>query len=176
MPNLSEGWALIIGTVLGAFISIFGIVLTMIFNERQRKADSQDRFFYEVYPKRLAIYEEALKELNAMIESGESLGGPGLTREAAIDKIAKDTHFLNNLLARLRVLGSPACRSIFETVISKSHDFCVDLEKGHYVPLMLGGWAITIKDVLDKFIQVIREDIGGNSLDITIRGHFATKK
>ncbi|MDR0759678.1 MAG: hypothetical protein LBF74_06155 [Treponema sp.] len=172
MPNLSEGWAIVIASGL----TVLGMMFVQNSNTKQREKDSRERFFYEIYPKRLALYEEVIKELQAMIESGESLTGPGLTQEAVIGKITKDTHFLINLLARLGVFGNPNSRGIFETVISKAHDFCIDLKNGDYVPLMLGGWIITIKETLDKFVQFVREDIGGNSVEITVRGHFAAKK
>jgi hypothetical protein len=164
------------GVVIAAVFTVAGMVFVQISNNKQREKDSRERFFYEIYPKRLALYEEVIKKLQAMIESGESLTGPGLTKEAVIGKITKDTHSLINLLARLRIFGNPNSRGIFETVISKAHDFCIDLENGHYVPLMLGGWITTIKETLDKFVQFVREDIGGNSVEITIRGHLAAKK
>jgi hypothetical protein len=97
MPDLPEGLAV----VFAALITVAGMVFVQNSNNKQREKDSQERFFYEIYPKRLALYEEIIKELQAMLESGESLMRPDLTKEAVIGKITKDTHALINLLARL---------------------------------------------------------------------------
>jgi hypothetical protein len=176
MPNVTEGWAI----VIAAFISVAGMVLTQFFNwlqnRSQRKQDSLERFFYEVYLKRITLYEDITKELEAIIESGQSLFGPDLTREAVADKISKDTHSLDTLLSRLKIFGSRSTIRIFIALLDKAHDIYTDLKQGHYFPLLLGGWNETVRETLFKFVQLVREEGGSTIIDSSIKKYLSIEK
>jgi hypothetical protein len=178
MPDLSEGWAIIIAAGIGAFFTVFGMVLVQILNncsnKQQRETDSKERFFYEVYPKRLAVYDEAIKKLEAIIESGQSLMKPSLlTNETARDRISQDKHLLNDLFTRIRMFGSAYTIVIFKNLLFKADDTLADIYKaGDYCGVIFGRWINTVRIILQDFIQAIREDAGSNFVDKTIRVYF----
>jgi hypothetical protein len=180
MPNSSNEWTTVIGAGISAFFTVLGMILVQILNnrsnKRQREIDSKERFFYEVYPKRITLYEEIIKELGAIIESGQSLMGPDLTREACVKKISKDTHSLNNLLARIRIFGSSPISKIFEGLLAMAHNSLSHLNKGHYHVLMLSGWIITVQETLDNFVRLVQKDAGYSIIDVTIKRYLSIAK
>jgi hypothetical protein len=113
-------------TVQAAIITVGGMVftfvITLFFNSCQRKKDSKERFFYEVYPKRLAVYEEVIKELDAMYKTGESLQNLELTKDIAVKKVSEDKHILNFLFSKLTIYGSIHSRLIIVCLLSTSED------------------------------------------------------
>jgi hypothetical protein len=104
MPNLSEGWAI----VIAAIISVGGMVLIQFFNWLQRKADFEDKYFFEVYSKRLAVYEDVIKELGALGKPVEAL--VQMSDKDFSAKLIQAIHTLNGLLVRLDLYGSPGSR------------------------------------------------------------------
>jgi hypothetical protein len=104
MPNLTEGWAI----VIAAGISVGGMALTQFFNWLQRKADFTDKYFFDAYNRRLAVYEDVIRELGALGKPEETL-----VQMSAGDfstKLMQAVHTLNGLLVRLDLYGSPGSR------------------------------------------------------------------
>jgi hypothetical protein len=177
MPNLTDP------AVFSAFIGIGGIVVIEIIHhvsdKFHRKADSLDRFFYEVYPKRLDVYKDVINTLEAMIESGESLMKPSLlTKEAARDRISQDKHLLMDLLTRIRMFGSGRTIILLADPAFKTNsDALADIYKaGNYCGVILGRWIKFVNDTLQDFIQAVREDAGSNFVDKTIQFYFSKTK
>jgi hypothetical protein len=172
MPE-SESVAIIISSI----ITVGGMVLIQFFVYLQGKAGSRERFFYEVFPKRLALYEEAIKELEAMIERGKSLIGPSLTKEAAWDRISKDVHSLKDLLTRIRIFGSVRTMTIFTSFLVNTHDVRANFDKtADYYGVNLGIWIDAIREMLEEFIQAVRKDTGGNFVDRIMKAYFTKTK
>jgi hypothetical protein len=116
---MSEGIALIIS----AIITVGGMVLVQFFSHLQRKADSRDRFFYEVYPRRLMVYEEVLNELGTMGNPDEVF-----FKTNPLDfstKIMQSIHTLNGLLLRLHLYGSSDSTGILNLLIVKLNSMLV---------------------------------------------------
>jgi hypothetical protein len=146
-------------------------------NHFQRKKDTSERAFYEVYPKRLAVYDTAIKELETIIESGESLMNLNLTKEAARDKISKDIHALIALFTRIRMFASAQTIVIFTILILEARNELATLYKaGDYVGVHLGRWIDTVRKTLEDFIQTVRKDTGGTFVDKIIRVYFPDTK
>lgn len=171
MPNMTEGLAI----VIAAFISVAGMVFVQISNNHQRKIDSRERLFYEVYPKRLALYEEIINKLEAIIESeGTLMKARLLTKEVAMDRISKNTHLLNNLFTRIKMFGSVQITVIFFNLIIESNNALTELYKtDDHAGVIFGGWIETVWEKKEKFIQLIRKDSGANLVERTIKAYFA---
>ena len=109
-----------IAIVIAAFISVAGIVLTQWFNYRQRKDDSKERFIYEIYPRRLALYEEVIRTLEAI----------GMPKKVLVEmppvelqeKLFGDRHTLLTLSSRLNIYGSAEARKILNSLMEKMRD------------------------------------------------------
>jgi hypothetical protein len=57
---MCEETAIIIAAILGPAITLF---ISEFFRYRHAKREREERFFYELYPKRLNLYEEIVKEI-----------------------------------------------------------------------------------------------------------------
>jgi hypothetical protein len=177
MPDLSEGLAIIIGTIIGAFITALGSIINRRLNKRQREEDSRERFFYEVYPKRLAVYEEVIKELETMKKSGESLISPRLTRDAARGKVYKDIYSLNALYARIRMYGSAKTLLFFTHLIFTAEKIPARLREADAFPGgVFGQWIGAVNETLEDIIQNTRGDAGSNLVDEFITKHYEIKE
>ena len=88
--------------IVGAVVGIFGSILK---DWIQRKSLMRERFFYEVYPKRIELYQETIKELQSMmkIDIEEYMDMTGIM---ASEKCIACLHTLTPLIARLRLFGS----------------------------------------------------------------------
>ena len=109
-----------IDIVIAAFISVGGIVLTQWFNYRERKDDSKERFFYEIYQRRLALYEEVIKTLTDMGKPGDYL--LKMTLRELNNKLIGDSHTLLALTSRLWIYGSPEARGILNLPMAAIRD------------------------------------------------------
>jgi hypothetical protein len=120
---LTEGLAIIIGTVLGAFISTLGVVLNLIFSERQRKADFKEKMYFEGFHRRIAVYENVLNTLSRMRTNKELPRGISLNDIKA--KYHVYTHVLNILEVKLSLFGSPASVKIIRLLKEQLDDALV---------------------------------------------------
>jgi hypothetical protein len=71
--------AVILSAVIGAGVSLLTIVITRLFDFRSERKKETERFFYEIYTRRLALYEEILTQVWRFTEATlgdvfESLG------------------------------------------------------------------------------------------------------
>jgi hypothetical protein len=55
--------AMILSAVIGAGVSLLTIVITRLFDFRSARKKEKERFFYEIYTRRLALYEEILTQV-----------------------------------------------------------------------------------------------------------------
>jgi hypothetical protein len=145
---------------------IAGIILTQIFNYFQRRADSKERFFYEVYPKRIAVYEDAIKELAAMSKRDGDILNQHLPREAVLKIIEDDLHTLDGLRARIDFYGSPAARSIIGILrVDVGSQFgTVALEPDNFVHECIALLDI-VDDARNHFLEITRKETGANLVD-----------
>jgi hypothetical protein len=166
-----------IAIVIAAIISIGGMVFVQISNNRQREKDAQERFFYEVFPKRIALYEEVIRALETMIESGEFLiKTSSATEKSARDEISKDKHILNALLTRIQIFGSTHTMLILVTLIYEADKSIKRLyDEKVLLGFAFGGWIETVRDKLGDFILSIRKDTGVNLVDRIVHCFCGTK-
>ena len=118
---MSDARAIIIAAFISAVTAVGGMLASIVSNqrsnERQRKNDSDERFFYEMYQRRLALYEEITKILAAMGKPKDEIikMSPG----RFYDKVLNDYYTLITLINRLRMYGSPGTRKIL--LMAKTH-------------------------------------------------------
>jgi len=145
---------------------IAGIVLTQIFNYFQRRADSKERFFYEVYPKRIAVYEDAIKELEVMARKDRDVLNPNLRKEAVLKMIEDDLHTLDGLRARIDFYGSPAARSIIGIlrVDAGSQLAAIASESDNFFRECVAFLDI-VNDARNQFLEFTRKETGANLVD-----------
>jgi hypothetical protein len=159
MPNLPEGWAVVIGTVLGSLIAIFGVILTLSSNRRQRKADFQERLYFEGLHKRIAVYEDVLNTLSRMKTNKK------LPRDISLNglkvKFHVYTHALEIFEARLSLFGSPASIEIIRSLRDGLCDALVidgDPDNDTYARDVRTGFMGCIFKARLKFAESIRTE------------------
>jgi hypothetical protein len=110
---MSEG----IAVIIAAGISVGGMVITVLanvfVNYFARKADAEEKFFYDVYQRRLALYEDVMKELQAMqeVDIKKIIAiSPVEISEMTIGKLKT----LETLVARLTIFGSANSKKLLE--------------------------------------------------------------
>jgi hypothetical protein len=105
---------LIISVVVAFFGTAFGFSLSILKDRMQRKASAEERFFYEIFPKRLAVYDNVIKEFHAMmefdLEKMQTMRGIDVS-----EQIIAHLHKLNFLTANLRLFGSRETVSLMVT-------------------------------------------------------------
>jgi hypothetical protein len=155
MPNLSDGWAI----VIAAFISVGGIVLTMLFNWFHRKADFEEKLYFEGFQRRIAVYEDVISMLSMMTTNKEfpvNISG----REVRV-KMSNYAHMLDTLIVRLSLLGSPASIKILHLFRFQLYDFIdddIDLDDVTYASHVYAGLRNAIKNVLSEFTESARTE------------------
>jgi hypothetical protein len=167
---MNEGIAIIIA----AGISVGGMVVTtlanLFVNYSIRKADVKEKFFYEVYPKRIAVYEDVVKELMLMGRKDRDILNPHLAKAFVLKKVEDDLHTLDGLRARLDLYGSPAARNILNTlrVDAGSHFQAVALEADNFIHECVALLDV-VNDARNQFLEFIRKETGAELVDMGIK-------
>ena len=171
---MTEGIAIVIAAVItvgGMFGSNF---LHSRSNERQRRKDSKERFFYEIYQRRLALYEDVIKTLDAMGRTEADLFK--MSKQDFSDKVLCDFHKLIVLSNRLVIYGSPGAREIISTAISETKvihkDLSVDFtneiivlsDASNMTPIryVMEAFILLVNRALTKFAKFICAETGAD--------------
>jgi len=163
-----------VGVIVGAIIGFLGSALN---NWIQTESMAKERFFYEIYPKRIELYEEIIKELQSMmkLDFKEHIHMTGIK---ASEKCLAWLHILNPLIARIRLFGSG---NAFE-VLAKFRDLLLGLQT-KYLEMPTVGDADNasilcgvVELTLNGFTLVIEEEAGANFVDETLKKFKKTKK
>jgi len=167
---MSEETAIIIAAVISSVITVGGMFASIVYNarynKRQRKYDSKEKFFYEVYPRRVAVYEDVIRELMLMGRNDRDILNPSLAKAVVLKMIEDDLHTLDGLRARLELYGSPAARNIidilrvdagghFRTIASETDNFV------HERVVLLD----VIKNARNQFLEFTRKETGTDLID-----------
>jgi hypothetical protein len=172
MPNTNVITAIITSGAT-AISAIIGMALTRYFNLRQSEADRdaafEDRYFYEAYHNRIAIYNDVITVLSNMI-SGDKLSldtDSDLFRE--IDGYFHDIEFL---LTRLTLFGSPGSIKIISSLLPNIRDIRqnknIDARSVIYIPSIRLVFIDMIRDALSHFSETIRAETGTHIVDKSI--------
>jgi hypothetical protein len=63
---MNEGTAIVIAAILSPVLTLF---ISELFRYLRSRAEKEDRFFYKVYPKRLELYEDIIRETNYLADT-----------------------------------------------------------------------------------------------------------
>jgi hypothetical protein len=153
--------------VVAAVITVVGMlatfVFTLIFNGCQRKEDSKERFFYEIYQRRLALYDDVCKTLTDMGRPKEELLHMSV-REFG-NKVIGDSHTLVALTNRLSIYGSPAARQILNAPILEMNEILRKNILVHFANISgseIVNSAVNsalFANVLDSFILLVNKSL-----------------
>jgi hypothetical protein len=109
---LKEGQnTMLTDTVSSALIGVGGVVIAVIANLVgnlvYRRTDFEDKRFFEAYSRRLAVYEDVIKELASMMDKHNAGTVHVLSGIDMSNIIIESLHTLNILISRLCLYGSP---------------------------------------------------------------------
>jgi hypothetical protein len=179
MPNMTEGWAI----VIAAFISVGGIVITvitnLIFNSRQINTGKKERLFYEIYAKRLAVYEDVINILDEMGNDESSFLQINITDEEVFKKINDGMHTLWTLHSRLTLYGSTRSRAAIDLFLVEGHSMLCEFYDGSQERgIAIAQWFSTIKEKLVDFTDIVSGETKTKLIDRIIDeyGDFISKK
>jgi hypothetical protein len=106
MPDLTN--PNITPALIGVGGVVFTVIANLVFNLFYRKFDFENRYFFEAYNRRLAVYEDVIKELGALGKPAEAL--VQMSAGDFASKLIQAVHTLNGLLVRLDLYGSSGSR------------------------------------------------------------------
>jgi hypothetical protein len=157
--NSSDGWAI----VLAAVITVGGMVFTQLFNWIQnwfqRKADFQEKLYFEGLQRRFAIYEDVLNTLSRM-RTNEELPWNISLNDLKV-KFSDYTHTLDTLIVRLSLFGSPASVEILRSFRDRIYDALVidgDVATVTYARDVRAGLMGFIWKALSEFTECVRTE------------------
>ena len=152
----------VITAASGAIIGfLFGLIKDLI----QRKADTEERFFYEVYPKRLEVYEDVVKELEIMGKNEGFFSNPSMKMADILKKVEDDIHILDGLRARLDLYGSPAARNIISMLRVEMGGLLNDIPASDYFGQISVAFFNAVKDAHNTFLEFVRKEAGADLVD-----------
>lgn len=149
---MNEAHAIIIASIITVGGMLANFIINLFVNKSQRKEDSKERFFYEMYQRRLVLYEDVFKTL-------ETIGKPenyilGMTADEFGSLAVVYYQTIMTLINRLRVFGSKETKDVLETAKT---ELAVLLQNDLKIArgIITGNFII---DVIDKLKAVVTFD------------------
>jgi hypothetical protein len=176
---------IIFTTVISSAVAVGIMFATFVHNshsnERQRKYESRERFFYEIYQRRLALYEEVIKTLIVMGKPEADLHK--ISKQAFCDKVVGDFHTLLTLSNRLFIYGSPGARDVLLESIAQIKEINKELQCGPSVEIeilsgnlnktpiayIIDSFILLVNDSLNKFSKSVRDETKTDFVDKRIK-------
>jgi hypothetical protein len=109
---MDDANAIIIASLITVGGMLANFIINLFINRHQRKEDSKEQFFYEMYQKRITLYEDAFKALDAMGKPEESILGMSPDKFGSKALVYYQT--LLTLINRLCIFGSQETKNILE--------------------------------------------------------------
>jgi len=103
---MSTETAMIVSSAIAVVAALLTLLLTKIFGVRAAKKKEQERFFYEIYGRRLALYRKILKQAHLFFNKTFSFSASG-TFDSSMDIAVITTSFIE-LSDRGAMVASPA--------------------------------------------------------------------
>jgi hypothetical protein len=141
-------------------IAVGGVVITaianLIFNSRQINISKKERLFYEIYAKRLAVYEDVINVLDEMGNDEFSFLQVDITNEDVFKKINDGMHTLWILHSRLTLYGSTRARAVIDLFLLEGHSMLSEFYNGFQERGITGAqWFSIIKEKLVDFTDIV---------------------
>jgi hypothetical protein len=166
--------------VISSIITVGGMLVTFFLTLfLQMKVQAKERFFYEVFPKRLAVYEDVIKELNSMISPDELTVNINMVinpdklfvNMSTADMIRRHqeyTHTLTLLISRISIYGSLISERILQRLFLRMRQRPFDVFHFEDVSARQEIWGTfrsLIRSTLTEFTESIREETGTYLVD-----------
>jgi hypothetical protein len=156
--------------IVSAMISVGGVVVATVanlfYNAWYRKADFNERCFFEAYKRRLAVYEDIVRELNSMKDPNILIRS--ISAREVRDKIFTEyIHTLGILTVRLCLYGSLGSRKLFHSFIVQMRALPFDEDViepqagAHYRAVLLNF----LENALNEFTEFVSGETGNNLVD-----------
>jgi hypothetical protein len=158
--------------VLGVGGVVFTVIANMVFTLIYQRIDFKNKRFFETHSRRLAVYEDVIKELAFMMEK-QNLGTIHRLSAVAMSQIIIESlHTLNVLISRLWLYGSPGSvepvRSLYKQMFplqSLALDV-PDQAVGHTeISEVFVGYMSCVDDALGSFRDLVSAETGKNLVD-----------
>jgi hypothetical protein len=154
-------------------VSVIGaVIVTFILEQCRKNGDFKRMIRHEAYQKRLALYEEIIKELSAAIKAEDVI--LQMNTEDFNVKVTELQHTLLTFINRLHIYGSPRSVELLKILISKLRNPTIDR-----IPVYLVGGSqyhksllLRIDLFLTEFAKMVREEMGVDFIDKEITKHF----
>jgi len=173
---MTEGTAIIISSL----IAVVGIIVTQLIDYLNRKKDSNERFFYEIYQRRLALYDDVSRILADMGRPSEQLMNMSVKEFGT--KLIGDNHTLLSLICQLNIYGSPDVKKTLNASIVKIRDIMNntlliqianfsdgeilrDAVSSTFFIKSVSDFVTLVQDSLTEFAEYVRKETGANFVD-----------
>ena len=101
---MSKEFAKILPAIIGVAASLLTLLITRIYDAISEKRKEQERFFYEVFPKRVELYEEIIRVTSNI---GDTEGPPPFkSKQELLDFYSEKCNALAVLIYRSNIFGS----------------------------------------------------------------------
>jgi hypothetical protein len=162
----------LIGNIITAVSVICAVIVTFCLEEFRKKREFKRMNRHEIYQKRLALYEEVIKELSSMAGTDEAIAK--LSNDDLNARIIGLQHTLLTLINRLTIYGSPRSIELLRILITKLRS--PTLKR---IPVYLEGsytfhksLLLRIDLALTEFAKTVRKEMGIDSVDKEIAKHY----
>ena len=155
-------------------VSIFTIILNCLFNYLNKKKNTKERFFYEIYPKRLAAYEETRRTLAEL--SKKDLYIREMTLQEFNDKILNINHTISDLYSLLCIYGSiNSKRIIYGLFLEIGENYLKNtngsiVSSAHISIEYVNEFRACVNLYCAEFTDCIAEEMGADFMDKQIAG------
>ena len=162
---MSNEIAILIAAGIAAGASVFTLFLTRLFDFWSEKKKEQERFFYELFPKRLKLFEEIIEIVNSIPSKQEWLNMD--TTIKTIDIFIEKKRILYNICVRCAVYGNNRVLG----KVKELHDsikLYIKMVSERYEILGIEGLKEPYNEILKNkidIIGVIEEESGTHMLD-----------
>jgi len=181
---MNEAHAIIIASIITVGGMLAGIIISLLTNKSQRENDSKERFFYEIYQRRLALYEDVFKILDTI---GKPQGAIlGMSPDEFGSLVLTYYQTLLTLINRLRIFGSKETKNVLEAAKTElavllqndlkiargiiTGNFIVDVIDKLKAAVtfdrkVIRDFYILISDTQIAFSECVERETGGNFVD-----------
>ena len=166
---MSTEIAIILSAIIAAGISLLTLLITRVFDARSEKRKEQERFFYEIFPKRLELYEEIIKKTDFIGNNADALLCISLA-ELVIYYTDKG-NILADLSFRCTIFGSARVVSALALLVDAIANICQLIMSLDESPdtvsqeRLINSFTPSAISIKNKLLELIREESGTDMID-----------
>jgi hypothetical protein len=161
--------AMLLSAGIAAVVSLLTLLITRIFDTCSEKRKERERFFYEVFPKRLELYEEIIRAIDFVSNTEEALLADSPLKLSAYYKEKCDA--LADLGFQCAVFGSARIVrtiALLEDAVAEFTKLILSLcnqHDGDAYRSLVNSFTPSAVSIKLKLIEFIREESGVYMID-----------